>query len=921
MKTETLTDSAEIRRALELIVEPGAVFELRAWGCLPRFKKGILSGYFDDLEKATAAAVLLSQGGTLPEIGKTIPSSGVYVVLNPVEPALLARSANRLQKAEGGDTTGDQHVTRRRWLLVDCDPARASGISASDTEKAEAHAKAKEIARVLREEKGFPQPVLADSGNGWHLLYRIDEEAGEESAAKLSALLKALAARFDSKAVHVDQKVFNASRISKLYGTGARKGDSTPDRPHRESRIEFIPSPLEIVTGELIDAVIVDWLPAEPERPSTRPQSFSAGDLGPFPMEEFIGRHGLDAGSATPYKGGSKWQLTCPFDSGHKKPDAALYVTSDGKPGFNCSHNSCQGRGMKELSVHLRDSEVLARFEKRANFSNSCRSPKVGTGTEVEREGEGIKTPLYKRHIENIEKIDKAAPWDEEPTPIGSESLPVFPVGVLPPVLRRFAVGVSDSVGTAPDLPGVLLLSAVAAAAQKRVAVRAKLDHVEPLTLWTVSIAPPGSRKSPIMARIRKPFAAHEAALNTARTPEIERSESEERVARKRLERAENDAAKRRGSSSPQNSLPAEGAEPVDELQEARDALKSLDPVRPVRLLADDATPEALVVLLSENGGRLAVLDPEGTVFGHMSGRYTQNPNIEVFLKSWGGEDFTSDRAGRDRRSVSVRRPGLTLGVAVQPSVIAALRGKKELVGVGALARCLFSFADDAEAADSYDTPPVPPGVEEEYRALIDDLLAIPASLDYDDGEPLPHFIGMDGQARAAFSAFYSEVRAEIHAEGEGLFAEWLAKCHGQALRIAGVLHMARHGKAGAEKPIDAETMEASFEIARYFMAHARAALARIREGEEVEDARRILAWVKRNRKAAQNPDGLPTGELRRQIRGIGTQEEMEAALRVLVSYGYAREIAPEEKPEGTPGRKPGSRWQFHPSITWEIEA
>lgn len=51
--------------------------------------------------------------------------------------------------------------------------------------------------------------------------------------------LHALAHRWGDDQVGVDVTVFNPARIWKLYGTMARKGDSTPDRPHRKSYIQI----------------------------------------------------------------------------------------------------------------------------------------------------------------------------------------------------------------------------------------------------------------------------------------------------------------------------------------------------------------------------------------------------------------------------------------------------------------------------------------------------------------------------------------------------------------------------------------------------------------------------------------------------------------------------------------------------------
>ena len=45
-------DRAEIRSALELLIEPGSVAELRVLGS----QRGVVSGYFDDLDAMALAA-------------------------------------------------------------------------------------------------------------------------------------------------------------------------------------------------------------------------------------------------------------------------------------------------------------------------------------------------------------------------------------------------------------------------------------------------------------------------------------------------------------------------------------------------------------------------------------------------------------------------------------------------------------------------------------------------------------------------------------------------------------------------------------------------------------------------------------------------------------------------------------------------
>src|SRR5262249_43331427 len=155
-------------------------------------------------------------------------------------------------------------VLGRHWLLVDVDPQRTSGVSASDKEKGLAWAKIDQVRTFLRW-LGWPEGVLADSGNGFHLVYRIDLPADDGELVK--RILHALGNRFDDEHVKVDRSVFNPSRIVKLYGTRSCKGDDTPVRPHRSSALLDIPEELTPVPQERLEALAME-VPAPDTKPT-----------------------------------------------------------------------------------------------------------------------------------------------------------------------------------------------------------------------------------------------------------------------------------------------------------------------------------------------------------------------------------------------------------------------------------------------------------------------------------------------------------------------------------------------------------------------------------------------------------------------------------------------------------------------------
>jgi hypothetical protein len=221
----------ELRRACGLFLLPGDVLELR----VPKAgKQGTVSGYFNDSEKLVDAAQSID--GSVP---------GIYITSNPCNPALLARAANRLQ-CHAQVTTSDADILQRRWLMLDFDPMRPANISSTNQEHGRAFSAALGAWDDLRG-AGFPDPVVADSGNGVHLLYRLDLPNDSYATELIRSILTGVSAYCATDDIAVDLTVYNAARIVKLYGTLACKGDSTPERPHRRSRLLEVPNPIRVL--------------------------------------------------------------------------------------------------------------------------------------------------------------------------------------------------------------------------------------------------------------------------------------------------------------------------------------------------------------------------------------------------------------------------------------------------------------------------------------------------------------------------------------------------------------------------------------------------------------------------------------------------------------------------------------------------
>ncbi len=322
--------TTSVREGLRLLRRTtDGVFEIRAL----KSKHGTVSGYFSNCEDAAVAVE--QANGTLDS------AEGVYVTLNPVRVDVHARAHNRL-KTFAKTTTADDEVLHRAWFPLDCDPHRPKGVSATDAEREAALQRRDAVVAALRA-RGWPAPAVCSSGNGGHALCACDLPNTPKITELFRDAIAALAAQFDDDVVTIDRSVFNASRIWKLPGTWARKGDSTPERPHRRAEIEEVPDRLDLVSLEQLEALAAE---APSSTTSTPPRSNVAAAV--LAKVEVFRTFTKDS---TTY-----YEIRCPWFAEHTTdPDSGTIFTvnADGAVGFKCQHAHCVDRHWPELRDYL----------------------------------------------------------------------------------------------------------------------------------------------------------------------------------------------------------------------------------------------------------------------------------------------------------------------------------------------------------------------------------------------------------------------------------------------------------------------------------------------------------------------------------------------------------------------------------------
>lgn len=504
-----------------------------------------------------------------------------------------------------------------------------------------------------------------------------------------------------------------------------------------------------------------------------------------------------------------------------------------------------------------------------------------------------------------------AVAWDD-PVPFdAADAPPPFPVDALPDTLARFVEGTSRAMGMPADLLGVFALTAVSALTGGRWKVKpdpSREDWIDPVVIYGVGIAPPGSMKSAAMSAAIAPLVQIETELAERYGPEVEVAASARRIDEKRLATLEGQAAAydtKKGAVETDPRLLAEDL--------ARDLATKPVPVVP-EVFTTDATPEKVETLLADHGGSFAWLSDEGGLFTMAAGRYSAKgagANLDVFVNGHSGGAVKVHR--KSRATVKITSAALTVGLGTQPSHFTAAARNVELTGRGLFARMLISWPDMGPVDRSQPGKPTPPGVAHAYAGALKALHRKAETIR--GGEPvvLTASPEVTEVLRPHFRWTYESQLPGGELAAPGLDS-WAAKLDGATARLTAILTLADNPQATT---LTVEAAQGAIALARYFASHARRAFTEVDLLPEVSEARRCWQAIQEAKPRAGKwkewPAVVSTRDVHDACRttpGLETSAAVSAALtRLAEEYHLLR---PVKRPEGQGGR-PSERWQVHP--------
>lgn len=348
-----IIDKNEVLKCLNVLKRKGDLFEIRMVS-----GKWNSSGYFTDFNKA------------VEEIEKKFikENTNIYIVLNNIEEACYSRKQHDMFIDTPANSTHDNDIVGYEWIMIDIDPKRPSGTSSSNEQLEKAKAKAYKIYKTLKQRSWY-DPIIAMSGNGYHLLYKVSLKNCDNNKKLVENVLKILGVLFDDEDSDIDKTTYNPSRICKLYGTYAKKGTDTKERPHRLSKIEVMPAEIKTNDIQIIKKFVENFTGEEKEE-IKNPNYLTKK----FDVEDFINKHHISVKEVKQDGGVTKYLLDeCLFNSDHTCPDAAIFKLPNGALAYFCFHNSCSDKSWKDVRLMFEPDAYNKQYVKQEFKPNSKR--------------------------------------------------------------------------------------------------------------------------------------------------------------------------------------------------------------------------------------------------------------------------------------------------------------------------------------------------------------------------------------------------------------------------------------------------------------------------------------------------------------------------------------------------------------------
>src|SRR5690606_7291975 len=162
--------------------------------------------------------------------------------------------------------------------------------------------------------------------------------------------------------------------------------------------------------------------------------------------------------------------------------------------------------------------------------------------------------------------------------------------------------------------------------------------------------------------------------------------------------------------------------------------------------------------------------------------------DIGVFLSGHAGEEVRVERQTRAYERIDAAT--LTIGVCLQPGVVASLGDTPEFREQGLLGRLLIAMPESLMGRRKRNPDPIPPHRADDYARTLTSLVTSLRSHGDPDGNRVTLTFTPDAQRRITALLDEIEPRLDPAAGDLAHMTDWAGKYVGAVVRIAALLHL-----------------------------------------------------------------------------------------------------------------------------------
>ncbi|KAA9012400.1 DUF3987 domain-containing protein [Niallia endozanthoxylica] len=546
------------------------------------------------------------------------------------------------------------------------------------------------------------------------------------------------------------------------------------------------------------------------------------------------------------------------------------------------------------IAIAANDEEVLDRIKTIDTTKKRIEEGHPATGWN--KLAEYIGKDVVSRVMEWVGIVDGSSgnstlSW-ETPVPFEQYEVEPFPTKIFPEWLEDYVLHLAEFMEVYPDMPGMFSLSVLSVASSKKFKVSPFPGYEEPVNIWTIVALPPANRKSGIFSALKKPLTEWE--LHERK--KVKYAIAENNAIRKALEQKINYLR-----NQAQKAGEGEFEAITEQMAEVELELANNPPLFAPRLYTSDATSEALIRLMGQQGGKIAVLSPEGDSIAAIS-RYSQNRigNVDTWLKGHAGDDIEDDRISRE--SNLIQEPAITVGIFVQPIVVSDLVNNEEYRRRGFPARFLYSLPSSKVGYRTFDKTKVPNEIENRYKENVTRILSIQTEK--------TSILRFSDKAYHAFKEFSLNVEKRLIKDKGDLasFEDWAGKLVGHTARIAGLLHIAKHFTEAGDVEVGSDSVNKAIKLSEYLISHAKRVFGESISESEIEDAKYLIDSIRKRKQSEYSRQRLWQLTKKR----FKKVDFLDRAIQTLIDRGYLQEVWTKNK---VSGGKNSRRYLINPYV------